>query len=114
MPYVVKVSEAALKDLTLVFEHLRQSYMEFGEDEATARLRAAERIRDIQRHVERIAALPHQGTLRPEFGPNVRSLTHQKAIYWFEVDEDAEELRVLAIFFGGQDHIRHMLRRLLK
>jgi len=31
----------------------------------------------------------------------------------FIVDEEARVVRVLAVFFGGQDHQRAMLRRLL-
>ena len=36
-----------------------------------------------------------------------------RAIYWFDVDEAARKVRILAVFFGGQDHVRHMLVRLL-
>jgi plasmid stabilization system protein ParE len=46
--------------------------------------------------------------------PNLRHVTIDQAIYWFLVDEDALIVRVLAIFFGGQDHIRRMLARLLQ
>jgi len=41
-------------------------------------------------------------------------LTIDRAIYWFDVDEAARKVRILAIFFGGQDHVRHMLVRLLR
>ena len=32
---------------------------------------------------------------------------------WFVLDEGQKIVRVLAVFFGAQDHIRHMLVRLL-
>jgi len=41
-------------------------------------------------------------------------LTLDGAIYWFITDEVALQVRVLAMFFGGQDHQRHMLVRLLQ
>lgn len=36
-----------------------------------------------------------------------------RAICWFTVDEPAETVRILAVFFGGEDHVRRMLIRLL-
>lgn len=40
-------------------------------------------------------------------------MTIDRAIFWFDLDEAERVVRILAVFFGGQDHIRHMLRRLL-
>jgi toxin ParE1/3/4 len=37
----------------------------------------------------------------------------QRATRWYDVDDEAQAVRVLGIFFGGQDHIRRMLIRLL-
>ena len=39
----------------------------------------------------------------------LRHLTINRAIYWYLVDEGRHDLRILAIFFGPQDHQRHML-----
>ena len=36
-----------------------------------------------------------------------------RAVLWFDLDEPSETVRILAIFFGRQDHVRHMLVRLL-
>ena len=36
-----------------------------------------------------------------------------RAVSWFDVDEALGKVRILAAFFGGQDHLRHMLFRLL-
>jgi plasmid stabilization system protein ParE len=44
--------------------------------------------------------------------PGLRNVTKDKTVFYFTVHEDLEEVRVLAIFFGGQDHIRKMLMRL--
>ncbi|MBY0563268.1 MAG: hypothetical protein K2P58_03695 [Hyphomonadaceae bacterium] len=61
-----------------------------------------------------IAKRPHQGTLLPNLLPNLRCVTKDHAIFYFTVDDEARIVRVLAIFFGGQDHQRHMLKRLLE
>ena len=45
--------------------------------------------------------------------PGLRHLTIGQAIVWFDIDEDVKLVRVLAVFFGGQDHIRRVLTRLL-
>ena len=45
--------------------------------------------------------------------PRIRFLAIARAIYWFDVDQTARKVRILAVFFGGQDHIRRMLVRLL-
>jgi len=46
--------------------------------------------------------------------PTVRHVAIDRAIYWFDVDEAERKLRILAVFFGGQDHVRRMLLRLLR
>ena len=40
-------------------------------------------------------------------------MTLNRAIHWFEIHEEDRRIRVPAIFFGGQDHLRPMLLRLL-
>lgn len=56
---------------------------------------------------------PHRGERHDDILPGLRHLAIDRAIYWFDVDEGREAVRVLAVFFGGQDHVRHMLVRLL-
>jgi hypothetical protein len=34
-------------------------------------------------------------------------------VFWFIPDSDRETVQILAVFFGAQDHITHMLKRLL-
>jgi plasmid stabilization system protein ParE len=45
--------------------------------------------------------------------PGLRHVTLGRAVIWFDVIEDKSNVRILAVFFGGQDHIRRMLARLL-
>lgn len=46
--------------------------------------------------------------------PGVRHLALGRAIYWFDVDEARGTVRILAVFFGEQDHVRRMMARLLE
>jgi toxin ParE1/3/4 len=57
--------------------------------------------------------VPFQGTLREDLLAGLREVTKQNAIIYFISDAQSETVRVLAVFFGGQDHRRHMLLRLL-
>jgi len=114
MRFAIEFSEASLLDLELVFEHLYSSYVGFGEQPDMAAERAARRIVEIRRAADRLGVAPFRGTSREDVGPGVRFLTIDRAIYWFDVDEAAQKVRVLAIFLGGQDHIRRMLLRLLR
>ena len=54
------------------------------------------------------------GERRDDVLPGTRHLAIGRAIYWFDVDERRETVRILAVFFGGQDHVRRMIARLLK
>ena len=62
--------------------------------------------------MEGLGRAPFQGTLRQDLMPGLRQVTKDQAIFYFTTDEPAHRLTVLAIFFGGQDHRRHMLIRL--
>ncbi|MEL6682067.1 MAG: type II toxin-antitoxin system ParD family antitoxin [Pseudomonadota bacterium] len=62
---------------------------------------------------ERTAELPFQVTLHPDILPDVRFVRRNNAVFWFRPEADAQIVRVLALFFGAQDHIRHMMARML-
>lgn len=102
----------AERDFELIFDHLVESYLEFGEDSDVAFERAVERIRGIQVSANKLALAPKQGTLRPDILEGLRFVRLEKTVFWFVLDEDQKTVRVLAVFFGAQDHIRHMLTRL--
>ena len=63
----------------------------------------------------RTALQPHRTGARDTtiFLPGLRHLTIGPAVYWFDVDGDRRTVRLLAMFFGGQDYIRHTMVRLL-
>lgn len=113
MAYRVERALDTDRDLEAIFDFLVQSYTDFGDGRAEAIERAAERIETIEEAMLALGDAPHQGTLRSDILAGLRQVTRQRAIFYFEVDEEEKIVRVLAIFFGGQDHRRAVLRRLL-
>lgn len=111
--WTVEFAAAAERDFELIFDHLLQSYQDFGDDFDIAIERAEQRILAIQSSAKDLAKIPYQGTLRPDILDELRFVRHKKVVYWFIANEGRKTVRVLAIFYGGQDHIRHMLTRLL-
>jgi plasmid stabilization system protein ParE len=67
----------------------------------------------IRASTERLALFPERGASRDDILPGLRFMVMERAIYWYDVDDRAQAVRVLGMFFGGQDHIRRMLIRLL-
>ena len=113
MPFAIEFSARSERDFELIFDHLFESYLHFGESIEEALDHAAKRILDIRRAADRLSTFPIRGTARDDILPGLRHLTIDRAIYWFDVDEAAGKVRILAVFFGAQDHVRHMLVRLL-
>lgn len=113
MAYKVLRAAAVARDLELIFDFVAESAEALGEPAEAAIGIATRRIAGILDAMERLGQAPHQGTRRPELGGALRHVTKDRAIFYFDVDDAAEELRVLAVFFGGQDHDRRMLLRLL-
>ena len=114
MAFRLEFSVEAERDFELIFDHLLRSYLGFGESLENALDHAGARILEIRSAAERILAAPHRGERHDDILPGVRHLAIERAIYWFDVDEPRNTVRVLAVFFGGQDHVRHMMRRLLE
>ena len=108
----VEFAEDALRDLDLIFDHLAESYRGFGEAPDEASERAAARVRGILAAADRLALAPHRGAVHDDLAPGIRHLTLDRAVYYFRVD--GNRVRVLAVFFGGQDHQRRMRLRLLR
>jgi toxin ParE1/3/4 len=112
--YKVTRSAQAERDLDALFDFLMASYANLGDDVERAFDRATGRVTRIKADLRALGRTPHQGTLRTKMMPGLRSVTTDRAIFYFTVDDDASLVRVLAVFFGGQDHQREMLKRLRK
>ncbi len=109
----VEFSADAEHDFELIFDHLIDSYMEFGEEIEEAFEHAVERLRGIRGSTQKLGISPQQGTLRDDIILGIRFVRLDKAVFWFHLDEQRQVVRALAVFFGAQDHIRHMLTRAL-
>lgn len=113
MRFEIEFSADAERDFGLIFDHLLESYVAFGESTEEALDHATRRVIGIAKAADRLASFPLRGTARDDILPGVRFVAIARAIYWFDVDQKTRKVRILAVFFGGQDHVRHMLVRLL-
>jgi plasmid stabilization system protein ParE len=111
-PFRVERVSSVGRDLRAILAFLTRSYMQFGEGFSDGKAQAARRVMKIEEAMEALGLLPHQGTLRPRLMPGLRSVTKDRAVFYFTVDDEARVVRVLTVFFGGQDHQREMLKRL--
>ncbi|BCH34099.1 plasmid stabilization protein [Mesorhizobium sp. L-8-10] len=114
MAHKVTFSVDAERDFELIFDFLFESRIEFGEAAGTAVERAEERVQSIRADIEALPRAPYGGTMHDDVLPGLRDVTLGRAVVWFDIVEDKGDVRVLAIFFGGQDHMRRMLVRLLR
>ena len=112
--YKVERGTAAERDLDAIFDFLLASYLHFGDDLERSFERATARVQRIKDELRSLGRSPHQGTLRPKLMAGLRHVTKDRAVFYFTVDDEARVVRVLAVFFGGQDHQNIMLRRLLE
>ncbi len=109
----LEFSAEAERDFELIFDHLVNSYISIGESVESAVDRAAARILEIRANADGILTAPYRGELHDDILAGLRHLTMNRAIYWFEVNAENQTVRILAVFFGGQDHVRRMLARLI-
>ena len=114
MAFRLEFSADAERDFELIFDHLLRSYVDFGERLESAIDHAGKRVLEIRAAAEGILTAPHRGERHDDILPGLRHLSIGRAIYWFVVDDETQTVRVLAVFFGGQDHVQHMMRRLLQ
>jgi len=112
-PYKLVFSADAELDFELIFDFLFESYLGFDENIETALQQAEKKTRVIHENAIKLAKYPFKGTLHDDLLPGLRHVTINRAIYWFDIVEDESLVRVLAVFYGGQDHKTKMLTRLL-
>jgi plasmid stabilization system protein ParE len=106
-------SKEAKRDIDLIFAHLSNSYIELGDSVDDAMEHAGARIQKLRTEIGKLANTPYIGTLRPDIGPNLRFLRRDKAAIWFVQEEERRNIFIVGIFYGAQDHVRHMLARML-
>lgn len=106
-------SVAALRDFDLILDHLSESYYALGDPHDVALERAAERVRQLRFEIGRLVETPAIGTLRSDIYPEMRFIRRDRATVWFVPIQEHRIIAVTAVFYGAQDHIRHMRMRLL-
>ncbi|MGN7871557.1 hypothetical protein PARHAE_04078 [Paracoccus haematequi] len=109
----IEFAAEAERDFVLIFDHLVDSYMAFGESRTEALQRAEARLAGILDDTTRIATAPRRGSRHDDLMPGLRQLTLGSVTFWFKVEDMDQKVRVLAVFFGAQDQHRRMLIRLL-
>lgn len=113
MDYRIEFSPSALADLDLIERHLFDSYIHFGDAADIATAKANDRISGILAGIGKLSRFPQRGVSDDALAVGLRHLTINDAITYFDLDGEASTVLVRAVFFGGQDHQTHMLRRLL-
>lgn len=114
MAYEIVFSAEAERDFQLIFDFLVDAHCAFGDDMANAIDQAEQRVMSIRADIDALAVNPHRGTRHDDMLPGLRHVTLGRAIIWFDIVDAEDQVRVLAVFFGGQDHRRRMLIRLLE
>lgn len=76
MSFAVEFSAESERDFELIFDHLFESYIGFGESPKEALERAAQRVIGIRSAADRLATYPIRGTARDDVLPGVRYFYH--------------------------------------
>ena len=104
-PYKLVFAKSALGDFDRIAEHLFKSYVYFGDMPQRAIDRTESRISEIRNFIRKLESMPHQGTTRDDLMAGIRILPdrHQAAIA-FKVNDQKRTVKVLRVFFGGEDY----------
>ena len=100
------------EDLEMVFDHLFEAYRALGDTSNEAFARAAARVRGLESALAQLGDIPLQGTLVPLVMEGLRHVTKDNAVFYFVTTKQKRQVQVLGVFFGGQDHVQHILRRI--
>ena len=65
---------------------------------------AARKLAEIEAAIATLRDTPHKGSLRGEIAPGLRAIpAGRKAVIAFVVDDDAAEVLIYAVTYGGAD-----------
>jgi len=65
---------------------------------------AARKLAEIEAAIATLKATPHKGSLRTDIAPGLRTIpAGRKAVIAFTVDDDATEVLIYAVTYGGAD-----------
>ena len=74
---------------------------------------AEQRLREIEQTILALAHVPQKGSVRDEIAPGLRAIpAGRKAVIAFTVDDEAKEVFIQAVSYGGADWVgRSRFRR---
>ena len=73
---------------------------------------AARKLLEIEAAITTLKSTPHKGSLRDEIAPGIRAIpAARKAVVAFVVDDDAREVLIYAVTYGGADWIKRTSAR---
>ena len=73
---------------------------------------AARKLTEIEAAIATLRDTPHKGSLRTEIAPSMRAIpAGRKAVVAFVVDDDAREVLIFAVTYGGADWIKRTSAR---
>lgn len=94
--YTVAFAPEAEDDLFELFKYIA----EHGSPEVAARYTDA-----IVAYCEGLATFAHRGTERDDIRPGLRITNYRgQAVIAFSVDDDAQSVYVLGVYYGGRDY----------
>ena len=111
MRFRIEFSAKAERDFALIFDHLFESYLRFGESVEAALDHSEARIHVILQEADRLAEAAFCGESHDDLAPGMRQRPIDRAIYWFEGNEAEKRARVFAI---GLDSVSGRAVRALK
>lgn len=96
--YAVVFSPEATENLVSLYQYIA----EHGSPTTAARYTEA-----IVAYCECLATFPHRGTKRDDIRPGLRITNYKhRAVIAFEVNEEAERVAIVGVFYGGRDYAR--------
>ncbi len=96
MAFRLEFSAEAARDFGLIFDHLLEGYISFGESLERAIEHAEARVLEIRATPDRILSALRRGKSHDNILPGLRHLTINRAIYWFEVNEEKKTVHMPA------------------
>lgn len=67
---------------------------------------ATRKLTEIEAAIATLRDAPHKGSLRPEIAPGLRAIpAGRKAVVAFVVDDEAAEVLIYAVTYGGADWV---------
>ena len=103
MNYRIRYHPLVARDLDVIAQWI----LDYAGPEAAAR-----KLAEIEHAIATLKATPQKGSLRDEIAPGLRAIpAGRKAVIAFVVDDDAGEVLIYAVTYGGADWATRSTKR---